>query len=447
MSADAEGERQRGGGQPTLPGAPWSGTRREEDKTRLWSYLSNTPEGVPLSGLVSHVFGAASGDYSNTDYKFAKRFLERREEFLIARQDGNLWVEPTISGLHLNRSKQSVETRDGAGEAESRASSFAGKHMTIGSDATRSSLLRSLAAKREGTEDRFNVFERVRGEGAEYLALPYSTRFNSKRRVSSLQARYREAFEEAGERFDHGVMLTVTTDPGNFESIAEAAESLMATKNALTDRFAYDPETGPSRPGRRLPSIAVPEFTDSGLPHIHIVYFGTRWLEAADSLSNYLADRQGRVFHATPIANRGGEWAFSGRERAESGREGEVGEEDGYSEGRARSAGGSVSQYLSKTLRVLDEFADTAPAELHDMATSGKEISEFWKLTLYWATNLRFFTRSPSLSESKNDEKATLPHITCWRFVGAAQYKEIPSSVRAQAIFITRSGNTLDPPH
>jgi hypothetical protein len=53
--------------------APWRDAAREADKTRLYRYVLNSPEGTPLSKVVADVFGDTSGDYSHTDYQLDRR--------------------------------------------------------------------------------------------------------------------------------------------------------------------------------------------------------------------------------------------------------------------------------------------------------------------------------------------------------------------------------------
>jgi hypothetical protein len=88
----------------------------------------------------------------------------------------------------------------------------------------------------------------------------------------------------------------------------DATESLLKNKNWLGEWLAYDPKSDdrPGRPGFRPTNLYALEFTDSGLPHLHVVYFGVRWLTTQAALSRYWGDRQGKVVHIHRLAKRGG---------------------------------------------------------------------------------------------------------------------------------------------
>lgn len=128
-------------------------------------------------------------------------------------------------------------------------------------------------------------------------------------------------------------MVTLTTDPGRHDSILDAMDALLENKNRLSAWLSYDPENGPSRPGYRPPNVYALEFTDSGLPHLHVAYFGVRWLVPQETLAEYWRDRgQGEVVHVRQAAKRGDEFVLTGKE-----------------DGRRPT----VRRYFSKTLRAI----------------------------------------------------------------------------------------------
>jgi hypothetical protein len=64
---------------------------------------------------------------------------------------------------------------------------------TIGSDSIRADLLGELATELESIDGRYNIMERVRGSGPEYLLCPYKNPFNSQDRVADLRMSWSRA--------------------------------------------------------------------------------------------------------------------------------------------------------------------------------------------------------------------------------------------------------------
>lgn len=79
------------------------------------------------------------------------------------------------------------------------------------------------------------------------------------------------------------------------------------------------------------------------------------------------------------------------------------------------------------------------PSDLGDRVEGG-DVS-LWRQVLYWATGKQYYTCSPSLRRPTAGDD--LPHITQWRFIGAATYHELPAHVRRQARF----GGLPPPPY
>ncbi|MDT3436577.1 hypothetical protein [Haloarcula sp. 1CSR25-25] len=454
---DRAGGCQRPGGPHTPWDAPWRDTAREADKTRLYRYTLDSPEGTPLSKVVADVFGDGPGDYSNTDYQLARRFFERHDCFLIARRGGNLWVEPTPDAFHLTAVSKRQETQtasgsgcqtgrdgdggSGPGSAKDRAQGLLSSVSTIGSDSLHADMLGELATELESIDGRYNILERIRGTGPEYLLCPYKNRFNSQDRVADLRTSWRRAWRRAADQYDDAVCLTLTTDPGMHDSVMDATASLLENKNRLGEWLAYDPKSDdrPDRPGFRPTNVYALEFTDSGLPHLHVVYFGVRWLTTQAALSRYWGDRQGRVVHVRRLAKRGDRFVMpmtaDGDDRD------------------PRTARG----YLGKALGTLDTLAGMRPGEVSDAVDRrrGDAVGggvDLWKMSLYWATGKQFWGGSPSLTTDEaddGDEKpgVDLTHIPCYRFVGSARFENIPGHVRRNAQVVrTNSLMRLPPP-
>lgn len=449
-----------GGGEASCK-LPWRGDPRAEDKTRLWKLVAERPEGVNLPYLVRKAFGRET-DMDGADAYLARRLVERHPDlFQTDVRDGLTWVEPTIEArrlFHLTTSKQGPRTQDGSGVAVSNAEAMLRRRRTVERDATRGALLGALAAKREATEDRYTALEdRVTGE---YLLVPYATRFNSTRRVAETRETFDGVLSGAAEEFERAVMTTLTTDPARFESIEAATEDLMEDLNRLKEWVAYNPAgDAAARPGYRPPTLVVPEFTESGLIHAHVVWFGLGWLTAHAALSGYWAGTRdrGEVVWFDRLVSRGGRWRWAD------------------ASGPRDAAGREPRAYLGKTLADLHELASASPEEVQEAAgalrgagevaaEAGGETAEdgetracergrrWWKLALYWATGTRLYTVSPSLRPEREPDGPrgpdgeVLPPVTRYRYVGTARLGEFPAHIQHEATVIPRSSWGGPPP-
>lgn len=274
----------------------------------------------------------------------------------------------------------------------------------------RAELLGELATERENIADRFSIFERVRGQGADHLLIPYTTRFNSRDRATDTQGRFRTALRKAAGEYSDAVVLTVTVDPKRHESLSAALESLTENKGRLLSWLSTDYQLG-----HRPDNLSVLEFMENGLPHAHIVLFGRSWLMHHRGLSAKWSDLgAGSVVDVRTATNRGKEWLMHNDD------------------------GGTVTlrQYLGKAIRGLVDLAGMDESELRDAVDSG-EVSGLWKHALYWATERQYCSCSPALKESTDDG---LPHVTEWRFRGVATYADIPAHVRRDAVVARRQG-------
>jgi hypothetical protein len=323
-------------------------------------------------------------------------------------------------------------------------------------DPVRGELLRDLAARREGVDGKHLTLERrvsadqVPGgrsaDEPEHLVVPLASALSSSSRARSTYRTYAEAWDRAAESHERGVVLTITTDPSRFSSLLEACEELFEDLNRLRSWLAYDPENGPSRPGRRLPSIATVEFTDSGLPHLHVAFFGASWLTRQDTLTGYLANNLERCSVAwldriyREDSPSGGRWRW---ERSP----------DAPTDGR------TPREYLGESLELRRDVCDLSADELvaassalreHGLEADPDELAlgprertdlergqQLWKAALYFASELRYYTLSPSLREPP--EESELPHVPTWERVMISTYDEIPEALLSTAAVIPRS--------
>lgn len=425
------------GGQFSGTVAPWSGDRRADAKDKLFGFATENPEGVPIISAVRAVLNAdaTAGD---ADHRLALRYFENYPDwFKTARRDGFVWVEPRPDAFTCTANKHGPKPTECGGETDDipkqNARNALARRRTIESDDTRTYLLNALATYRETTEGRYLAFEDTFNPG-NYRLVPYSTRFNDSGRVSDAKKRFREAFDRAANQHQSGVVVTLTTDPKQFESVLDAIESLLDDVNRFKSWIATD-----THHGTRPPSIVVPEITDSGLPHVHIALFGVTWVVAHPALSAYwgASRERGEVVWFDRIESDGQRWEWAGRQRAQVERE--------RREMRTVNSR-SPREYLSKTLDTLTNLASASPESVRNAARDESETGEWWKLAVYWATGTRLFTLSPSLKPStENDNKLQLPADAParWRYIGTARYEEFPSHVRANADVLKRTENSF----
>lgn len=431
---------------------PWIGDERAEEKSRIFSYVHNSSGGTFLSKIVRDVFDG-NGSYDSADYQLTRRFVQNSELFTVRRSRGLLWVSQSLEGLSLTLSMQSAKTPEGSGAgargasrrprdvARARINRLSWIEPGSSGDDIRGELLGDLSAKKSGNEGRFLTFSRRSrfDDRDDHLLVPLETRFGSEKRAREQYSEYMDAWDRAEREHERGVMLTVTTDPKRFDSILEACSSIMADANRLRSWLAYDPASGPERPGERLPSIVVPEFTDSGLPHVHIVFFGASWLTTADALRGYVSENLDRCeqIHLDRISRRGGSFRWAS------------------DPDRPEIKGRSPREYLSEPLEARSEAALATSDELRAasaaLAEHGLEepLEEFddrptvrddlrlgrraWKAGLYFATDLRFFTRSPCLRA----DPSGLPHAPKWSLEVIATWEQLPRDLVGNADVIS----------
>jgi len=379
-----------GGEPPFEPFDCFADDDRGDDKSRLIKWLTYHPESVPVARSVKAVMPStaedriAERDYSNTDYQFARRFFDRTEYAELDDDGDVLSASPTPAAFHLTRESE-IPSEHASSYAKDRADALTRGIWSLNDVKDARLLAKDFATYLESIDQRRLMLEEP--DHDVQLTMPYHTRFNNDHRKNEQWARYNQAWEAADEKYDRGVMLTLTTDPKRYDSIAAMVDGLMEAwqdlHETLNQRYLED---------QRLDFIRALEFGGSeksnhiGLPHLHVCVFGVPYVDHG-WLSNYWADRQGEIVHIHGMNKRGADsWIM----------------QSGAHEGK--SAAGYLGKYLSKTFESIGDDPDELFAELDSWEEGGDwASSELWKLALYWATGRQFWSSSHDLKDGHPD--------------------------------------------
>jgi hypothetical protein len=259
----------------------------------------------------------------------------------------------------------------------------------------------------------------------DYCTIPYKTRFHS---VDSILRNFNEVFDLASRSNREGVWLVITTNPAKFERmdyLSYRYEFMRSWNRALAwfrKKF------------KRVSYIAVFEFTDSGLLHIHVIFFGLKRIEDAYKFMKRLEDWGfGRVHYMVSVVNENGVW----RPKVLSKYYHKIDNCDGaglpkdFLLASRMGLKNYLKKYLTKTLKAMEKInsiLNSSSGTLDDVIirvfqtksnnrisqnreTSSKDgvvagststntsniATALWKLAMYWALRLRFFTYSRDL--------------------------------------------------
>ncbi|MFA5408708.1 MAG: hypothetical protein WC343_08065 [Bacilli bacterium] len=188
----------------------------------------------------------------------------------------------------------------------------------------------------------------------DFKTLPYRTRFNDWSRSARALDKYEAAWTEAEKYYTNAVFLTLTTDPKKHSSLWRAnrhmavawnrytalltkrardgfIDDLRTTRAATLKTQGYTPEEVETLThsdefeqyleqelqGRsfRPRYIAVNEFMENGLLHMHIIVFGTSWIAKRDKISaDWDRCGQGKIVKAIAVHRNhvSGVWEWSG---------------------------------------------------------------------------------------------------------------------------------------
>ena len=377
---------------PTQTFSPFEGDPRGQDKTRIVKWLTYHPEGVSVARTTKALFPSSDHseisdrDYSNTDYRFVRRFFEHSDYVNFDPDADVLQGFPRPDAFHLTQESK-IPTDHRPSFAKDRAKSLTRGIWSLNDVNDARLLAKDFVTYLDSIHNRRLMLEESDRSDLR-ITMPYHTRFNNDHRKNEQWARYNQAWELADEKYDRGVMLTLTTDPNRYDSIAAMVVGLIEAwqdlHESLNQRYLDD---------TRLDFIRALEFGGSeksshiGLPHLHVVVFGVPYIDHG-WLKRYWKPRQGEIVHIHGMNKRGSDsWVLHGGEHA------------------GKSVAGYLGKYLSKTFEAIGDHPEDLRAEYESWEEGGDWAnSELWKLALYWATGRQFWSSSHDLKgESKPD--------------------------------------------
>jgi DNA-binding HxlR family transcriptional regulator len=240
-------------------------------------------------------------------------------------------------------------------------------------------------------DNKYIVLKRTGADGfkeKDFLKISYKTRFNSGSRIYQHIEKIDDIFYMASKKYKNAVFLTLTTDPKKFNNLQHSYKAFSQNLNKF---FSYLRK----KFKKRLPYINVFEFTESGLLHCHIVIFGVKYLLNSKKIS-YLWNKygQGKIIKIYALKSDDGGFTWLKNKPADCKEK-------------------SLSNYLTKYLR--------------------KAFYDKEALSLYWASNKRFYTYSRVLYKNEKDIK---PKFKKWEYVGVFHKIDIEKAGGVSELYI-----------
>lgn len=372
-----------------------------------WSGSVNLP--ALLATLIPHTRNMKSSDkeYHRLYMKLYRRVKKLEELGLVTvekRDDGLLWVVVTWESLNLIQQARNSNFREKPFESifnlpkkvrpERIEAIKKVLHVKMLNKHVANEIKELFEDYLWETSNKVIVLKRSPDAPADippFFIVPSVNRFNSKSiRVNNLK-KYETIWEKASESFEHAVFVTLTTDPKRFKSLWHSwrhfAKSFNRFMSYLRKIFGFRP-----------PYIAVYEFTkETGLMHVHVVFFGIRYLMHYRKLSYiWSKEGQGQIVHVYTIRNDGNGWHWT-RMRPKDVRKGE-----------------SAENYLKKYLK--------------------KALFNVEGLFLYWVSNKRFFTYSRVFSQYLHKKPLSLGW---YEFFGVFAFDEVPAFVLLPETYVS----------
>lgn len=197
----------------------------------------------------------------------------------------------------------------------------------------------------------------------------FNNRYNDRSEAGKIYATGMTKLENAADAYDCGIQLDLTTNPfvedesGEYvyDGIDDMHGALMDAKEAILKKIGYEAH------GKSLPPHHVDflEFTDTGIPHMHIEVFGVTSdsLPSKKQLKEYAWETLDhcKELEIRNIEERNGEWWY-------------------------QESGTPVTPYVLKSVKTLLDVAEgkICPGD-NPFHYVNKTKMNPWKLSLYWA--------------------------------------------------------------
>lgn len=464
-----------------------------------------------LKGVRPERVDIASED--DKDYRFASRFvndLETRDFARVERSTSPHQVAPTTDCFDLiSKGKREMQAHDTALVYDRDWARNLLATTNDLSEGQKHHLGKSLHRYVGRIDDYRLLFELTANDGfrseTNTWTKKYKTRFNDKGRTGRSWRRLQDALKFGFESASNAVLVTLTPDPdGNaapdhewrsiLDIAADPVDGMNPAFHRLNQWLKSDPETagntrrkdvlgwaperdpskyhyftgspvpatndadpsGPvtGRPRERLEYVKVLEWTDRGLPHLHILYFdvperdkdGMPWLVDKNELSHrwknygmgYIVDTYPLTF-CDDLDERGdfGEQVVrdddgsavrddDGKLVKEPVSEGFVcwfkhGDHDHSPQwvadrtryepqnGDRIQMQSTAGAYLGKYLSAMYDEMFQECESLEERTMNGK--ASWWKLALYWATNRQIWSISEGIREHLDDGSLGREHV------------------------------------
>lgn len=256
--------------------------------------------------------------------------------------------------------------------------------------------------------------------GPEYCRFPYTVRFNDQSKKLRNLETYEKGIENSLVGFTDGVFLTLTTDPLLWmgqqgmeftRQIRNKDGEILATYHARakgktlwhanrheSEAWRRYYEKLVHRFGWRIPYIRVVEFMENGLIHLHVLFFGIKWLDDFRRVAYDWGVTYGQGFNCQVcrVRKKNGIWQWATRNDAPQDADG-------------KQPADYLKKYLKKALWNEEGYAG------------------------YWIANKRFFTMSQSLRYQEIAEaaraKAERQGIRAYEFFGTIRADLVPEAI------------------
>jgi hypothetical protein len=222
----------------------------------------------------------------------------------------------------------------------------------------------------------------------EYLILKYLTRFTDNTRKKQSIEQYERIFESIPPQYKKAVHLVLTTNPKLFRNLYEANRHFVIALNRFFSRLRKIFRERPLY-------IAVYEFTKTGLLHAHIILFGRPFLLPKRKITQiWQACGQGSYNYVYSLKRTSSGWVYA-RERP-----------------KKLKKGTTADDYLKKYL-LKAQYDENS-------------------MSMYWATNKRFYSFSLRLKTWKTPKK---PATSLYKFFMSCFEWDIPYAVLSDTYY------------